>query len=400
MDRTVETLIVDAPALSPATTGDAAYEIFSSDEDLFVRAVVENDRPIGLLNRDRFFRQMADRFGRALYSKRPITVVMQDDPLLVPRDTPVSRLNAHILESRPAALLDGFIIVDEQGGYMGVGTTFALFAASVSETEARSESLEKLTRELRAAREEALEHARVKSEFLATMSHEIRTPLNGVLGLSNVLMRSGLDGDKQKLAKTIHESGETLLRLQNDILDLSKMDAGRSELVTEEFKLAELAQHTQTFWEPKAAEAGLDYTVTCDCQAPVIHADQGRIRQIISNLVGNALKFTTEGAVTLSNVSDKSPKPRHGRFRVEVADTGVGVPEAAQPKIFEAFSQADSTYTRQFGGTGLGLTICKRLIDMMGGGIGFESAYGEGSTFWFDIPVAVANDAKANEQAA
>ncbi|MBA4800660.1 MAG: hypothetical protein H2040_02240 [Euryhalocaulis sp.] len=387
MERTVESLIVDAPALPPETTGDAAYEIFSSDENLFVCAVVDQGRPVGLLNRDRFYQQMADRFGRALYSQRPVTFLMQDDPLIVPHDTPVARLNTHILESRPAALLDGFIIADGDGRFLGAGTTFALFSAAVEETESRSAMLERMTVDLETARQEALEHARVKGEFLATMSHEIRTPLNGVLGLSNVLIRAGLNPDQEKLARTIHESGETLLSLLNDILDMSKMDAGQAELNREHFEIESLAEHTRTFWDARAREAGLSYAVECKCEISRIDADQGRIRQIISNLVGNALKFTPEGGVTVRILSEDSSAPGCGRLRVEVADTGIGVPAAARERIFEAFSQAESSHTRRFGGTGLGLTICKRLVDMMGGEIGFRNRDSGGSTFWFDLPV-------------
>jgi len=394
MERTAESLIVDAPAISPDTTGDAAYEIFSADKDLFVCGVVDKGQPLGLLNRDRFFQQMADRFGRALYSKRPVTFVMQKSPLTVPRDTPVSKLNAHILETRPAALLDGFIVADHDGSYLGAGTTLALFSASVAETEERSRRLERLTVELDRAREEALEHARVKGEFLATMSHEIRTPLNGVLGLSNVLIRAGLEPEQEKLARTIHESGESLLALLNDILDLSKMDAGRTELVSEAFRVGDLAEQTQAFWEGRAAELGLVYRVECECEASTVKADRGRVRQIMSNLIGNALKFTRDGEVRVRVFAEKSSRPGQGRLRVEVADTGVGVPETARDHIFEAFSQADSTHTRRHGGTGLGLAICKRLIDLMEGEIGFDSREGEGSTFWFDIPVEIAQGSR------
>ena len=389
MSRTVRTLLQDAPQLDPTFTGGSVYDLFSEDPELLVCAVVENKRPIGLVARNAFFLRMADTHGRALFGKRPITFVMDKDPLIVDAGRLVSEVSRHILTDRNSALFDGFIITDE-GEYAGVGTGVALMKTLQTESEERNRKLVALAEQLGRARIEALSANQAKSEFLATMSHEIRTPLNGVLGVTQMLQDSGLNEEQARLAKTIRTSGEVLLRILNDVLDLSKIEAGKMDLEPVDFDAAELVQASASLWRPRAEEKGLRFTVQRSKDGPRrLHGDPVRIKQILFNLIGNAIKFTHQGSVE-TQIRILPLTPGRCVLRAEVKDTGCGIPEDAQPKLFTAFAQADGATSREFGGTGLGLTICKRLVELMGGTIGFTSKPDAGSTFWFEAPLKIA----------
>ncbi|WP_293576044.1 ATP-binding protein [Phaeobacter sp.] len=234
--------------------------------------------------------------------------------------------------------------------------------------------------QLKDARIAAEEGARVKSEFLATMSHEIRTPMNGVIGMAQMLERTNLDEEQKLYADTILGSARTLLSLINDVLDLSKMDAGQVELSNVDFDLRSCFQQTLNLFEPQAREKGISLALDVAEDVPErINGDDRRLRQVVLNLVGNAVKFTDEGGVKVAVSAQQSAD--HLRLEFSVTDTGIGIARNKLDHIFERFSQADAAITRRFGGTGLGLTIARLLCEAMGGDISVTSTLGEGACF-------------------
>jgi signal transduction histidine kinase/CheY-like chemotaxis protein len=259
--------------------------------------------------------------------------------------------------------------------------------AERSELQRELQRRSQLEQQLRQAKQDAESAVMAKGEFLATMSHEIRTPLNGIVPMLDLLMHNKLPPDQAEMVHTAFLSSQQMLRIVDDILDYSKLEASKLQLESTTFNLRETLESVIQLMERPAQSKGLRLNLQIDPSVRLpVRGDSVRLRQVLSNLISNAVKFTERGSIALTVRRIGETSAQH-QLRFEVRDTGIGIAQSAQERLFQAFSQADASTTRLYGGTGLGLAISKRIIDLMGGRIGVESEAGQGSTFWFEIPM-------------
>ena len=276
----------------------------------------------------------------------------------------------------------------ESGELVGIYT-------DITELKARETELRELVDQLRSARDAAEQATRAKSEFLATMSHEIRTPMNAIIGMSNLLMDTRLTDEQSDFCDTINSSAENLLTIINDILDYSKVEAGKLELETEPFDLRECIEGAIDLVAFAAGRKGIDLAYLVEPGTPdALISDSTRLRQVLVNLLSNAVKFTEKGEVVLRVSGSLEPSGDTAALAFEVRDTGIGIAESRMDRLFQSFSQVDGSTTRRFGGTGLGLAISQRLVGLLGGNISVTSEEGVGSRFSFGLSVPVARDLK------
>ncbi len=343
--------------------------------------VVRNRKPVGVITR----RRLADlRKAEGLWERRSASLFMNPSPIVVREDMPLAEVSAVIAPLSREALFEGVVMVDGDGDYTGLAGAFELFRAAISVSEDRNRDLTRLASRLTAETAKANAASSAKSDFLATMSHEIRTPLNGVLGMAQALAMDTLGPDQREKLNVILRSGETLTALLNDILDLSKIEAGKMEIAAVDSDLRASLDHASSLFEPIAQEKGLILAVVREGGGPDwLSFDRVRVHQCVTNLISNAVKFTQAGRVDVRWSVAAAPAGHPHRVRVSVTDTGIGMNEGALARLFSAFTQADGSTTRRFGGTGLGLAITRRLARLMGGDIHVSSAPGMGSTFTF-----------------
>ena len=374
---TIEALTERAEAVSPQTPGSEVFSRFEREPDTLVIPVVEDGRPVGLVERNVFLLKIAGAFGHAQYANRPVLHVMDPEPAVVEAGVSIDTFCDILLKGGAGALMRGFIVTRD-GLYHGVGTAVSLLQAVNDLQRQQNIELAEQARLLTDTRTQAVASARAKSQFLTIMSHELRTPMNGVLAVAELLRRQPLNAQAHAHISTIVESSETLLRVLQDALDLTRAEAGELELHLEPTPLRALMDDVQALWAPRASEDNVTLMVSYEGDTELAAVvDSGRVKQLFNNLIGNALNIARNGVVEAGlkavAVGDRI------RLEARVRDDGAGIEADRVETIFEPFTHGD--------GAGLGLAICRHIVDRMGGRIWAENNRGRGATFAFDLDV-------------
>ena len=368
--------------IGPATPGAEVFDRFQSEPDTLVIAVIDSDqRPVGLIERNVFTLKMAAEFGRALYAKRPAEAFMDAAPRILDADADAETLFQSMDEGNPGGLLNGFVVTSE-GRYVGVGAGVHVLQAGNAIHRRRADAMGVLASDLVRAEAEARASSRAKSEFLAVMSHEIRTPLNGVLGVAALMERELTQEGMRPYVQTILDSGQSLLRLLTDALDMSRAEAGLMTFETAPIDLDSVATDLKALWSPRAEEKDLILTVTRDTIGrDWVAGDEVRLKQLFNNLIGNALKFTEAGEVAV-HISSRETDGQIA-LTATVDDSGPGIPEDLVGSIFEPFNTGHAG--REGAGAGLGLAICRQIVERMNGNIAVERSPQGGARFRFAL---------------
>jgi signal transduction histidine kinase len=373
-------LIISNELTTPQTTVNKVAERFFSTTDLDAMAVVEGSEPVGLVTRTKLLFSLFRRFGFELYGKHPIIVIADTTPLIVPENERLDVVIDKALERTPQDIYDEIIVTTPSGAYKGLLSVKQLV---IQQSNALANSV--LQKEMASARAQELEKInQVKSQFLANVTHELRSPVNAIIGLAELLRMSADKGSIEQIKERLSfmiSSATNLRTVITNILDLSKIEAGRMEVAQQEVDaaalVAELAETTRILIGKKPVAVG----VTAPDMAMMITTDPIKLRQVLMNLVSNAAKFTETGRIeiTLSIIGSS--------LVISISDTGIGIKEEDLHKLFTAFSQIEDAKTKTHEGTGLGLTISKNLVELIGGTISITSTYGEGTTFIVSLPI-------------
>ncbi len=392
---TIEVLTERAEPIAPDVLASEVFARFHREPDTLVIPVVDDGRPVGLVERNAFLIKIAGPFGHALYSGRAVTYVMDSEPAVVEAGVAIDAFCDIMLKGGPGALMRGFIVTRD-GRYRGVGTAVSLLQAINDQQRRQNAELADQQRALMDSKAQALASARAKSQFLAIMSHELRTPMNGVLAVAELLRRQPLNEQAQSHVQTIVDSSETLIRILQDALDLSRAEAGELELAPVATPLRALMDDVEQLWAPRASQDGVTLMVGYEGDTELAaEIDPMRLKQVFNNLIGNALKFARNGMVEarLKAWVDGS----NIRMEARVRDDGPGIDAERVDAIFEPFVHGSGP-----DGAGLGLSICRQVVERMDGRIWAENNAGRGATFAFDFAAprtVVEADVQSNIQA-
>lgn len=374
--RLADTAIEPIPA---EATCARIYEKLNQPEAPSAVAVIDHEgRVVGLVNRLRFLARYAQRFIPELYDRRPILALANQNPLVVDEAMTVSGLASMITLDHPEALRECFVVT-QAGRYLGIGTSEALIKAKVALLTARES-------QLHAALVAAEDADRTRSNFLALMSHELRTPLNAIIGFSEVIAGEMFGPHQVKrygdYAGDILGAGRHLLALINDILDLSKSESGQMELFSEPVNLKKLVTDCYRLLQSRAQDGKVEVHIAVPDTLPAVRADTLRLKQVILNLLTNAVKFTLPGG----KVEVSATLGANGGMIIGISDTGIGMEPDMIPVALEPFRQISSPLARNVEGTGLGLSLAKSLTERHGGTISIDSTPGKGTTVWVKLP--------------
>ncbi|MBJ7483381.1 response regulator [Brevundimonas sp.] len=378
---TIEVLTERMDPIAPTTMASDVFVRFRDEPDTLVIPVVEDGRPIGLIERNTFLLKIAGPFGHALYSSRSVVHVMDPEPAVVEAGVRIDSFCDIMLKGGAGALMRGFIVTRD-GRYSGVGTAVSLLQAVNDQQRIQNAELEAQALALTDSKTQALASARAKSQFLGIMSHELRTPMNGVLAVAELLRRQPLNAAAQAHVQTIVDSSETLIRILQDALDLSRAEAGELELTPVATPLRALMDDVEQLWAPRASQDGVTLMIGYEGDTELgAEIDPMRLKQVFNNLIGNALKFARNGMVEARLKAWAEGDQIHMQARVR--DDGPGVDADKVDAIFEPFVHGSGP-----DGAGLGLSICRQIVDRMGGRIWAENNAGRGATFAFDFDAA------------
>ncbi|MDB5420404.1 MAG: sensor hybrid histidine kinase [Brevundimonas sp.] len=375
---TIEVLTERMDPIAPTTLASDVFLRFRDEPDTLVIPVVDDGRPVGLIERNAFLLKIAGPFGHALYSNRVVTHVMDPEPAVVEAGVNIDSFCDIMLKGGAGALMRGFIVT-RNGRYSGVGTAVSLLQAVNDEQRRQNTEMAAQALALTDSRTQAMASARAKSQFLGIMSHELRTPMNGVLAVAELLRRQPLNEASQNHVQTIVDSSETLIRILQDALDLSRAEAGELELTPVPTPLRALMDDVEQLWSPRASQDGVTLMIGYEGDTELAaEVDPMRLKQVFNNLIGNALKFARNGMVEARLKAWAEGDVVHMEARVR--DDGPGIDADKVDAIFEPFVHGSGP-----DGAGLGLSICRQIVDRMNGRIWAENNAGRGATFAFDF---------------